>query len=473
MEDKLMNNKTTIALLVANRGFFPSSVIESAYAEMKNAFNKAGVNCLTFEEGKTKYNAVETLEDGLAYHDFLEAHRGEYDGLVICLPNFGDENGIKAAIRGIDVPVLIQAYPDELDKMDFEHRRDAFCGKFALESVLIQMGVKFTDYTPFTVAPDTAEFVSQLGKFAATCRVVKVLDGMRVGVIGARTSAFKSVRYDETVLERHGVEVETFDLTAILAVYNMLSDDDVAVLAWKEELHSVANFSCAPTGKDEVLAKFGAALESVIKNSKLDAIAIRCWAELQDILGITPCAVLGLLNHRGIACACETDVSNAVAMKALAAASGYSSGCLDLNNNYGEEGNKCILFHCGPLPSELMDVPGEIQDHKMLSKGKAEKCSWGLNVGKIKTGEITVCGMRATNGSLAFFSDRAVITDDPVSKEFFGIYGVMETSDLQSKLKKIANAGFHHHAIITKTDVVDAVNEALTKYLDYTYVDIH
>ena len=157
-----------LALLVANRGFFPSSVIEAAYAEMKNAFVKAEIECLTLEEGKTKYNAVETTEDGNIYHEFLAAHRGEYDGLVVCLPNFGDENGIKAALRGIDVPVLIQAYPDEPGKMDFEHRRDAFCGKFALTSVLNQMGVKYTGYTPFAVAPDTDEFVAQLKRFAAT-----------------------------------------------------------------------------------------------------------------------------------------------------------------------------------------------------------------------------------------------------------------------------------------------------------------
>lgn len=261
-----------LALLVANRGFFPSSVIDAAYTEMKSAFAKAEIECLTFEEGKTKYNAVESTSDGNLYRQFLAGHRGEYDGLVVCLPNFGDENGIKAALRGIDVPVLIQAYPDQLGNMDFEHRRDAFCGKFALTSVLTQMGIKYTDYTPFTVAPDTDEFVSELKKFAATCRVVKALSGMRVGVIGARTSAFKSVRYDETVLERHGVDVETYDLTAVLSLYNKLSDDDAAVLKWKADINAVADFGCAPAGRDTVIAKFGAALESIIDGDKLDAI---------------------------------------------------------------------------------------------------------------------------------------------------------------------------------------------------------
>ena len=121
---------------------------------------------------------------------------------------------------------------------------------------------------------------------------------------------------------------------------------------------------------------------------------------------------------------------------------------------------------------QLMQGPGEIEDHKMLSKGKPVPCSWGLNVGKMKTGEYTLLGMRATNGEIAFFSDTVTMTDDPVDSSFFGVYGVMETEDLQNKLKKIANGGFHHHAIVTPTDVAAGVNDALTTYLGYTKVEI-
>ena len=159
-------------------------------------------------------------------------------------------------------------------------------------------------------------------------------------------------------------------------------------------------------------------------------------------------------------------------MKALAAASGSAAGCLDLNNNYGSEPDKCILFHCGPLPGDLMELPGEIQDHKMLSKGKPEKCSWGLNVSRVRTGEITLCGMRATNGELAFYTDTGVIVDGPVDAEFFGVHGILQTPDLQNKLKKIADNGFHHHTIITRTDVLDAVNEALGRYLGFREIPI-
>lgn len=80
-----------LAVLIANRGFFPSSVIESARQEMVEAVRKAGAEVLMPDTDLTKYGAVETREEGEAYASFLEQHYGEYAGLIICLPNFGDD----------------------------------------------------------------------------------------------------------------------------------------------------------------------------------------------------------------------------------------------------------------------------------------------------------------------------------------------------------------------------------------------
>lgn len=461
-----------LALLVANRGFFPSSVIESARADMLEAFKKAGVECLTIDADSVKYGAVESTAEGMIFADFLEAHRGEFDGIVICLPNFGDENGIKAAIRNIDVPVLIQAYPDEFGKMDFSHRRDAFCGKLALTSVLTQMGVKYTEFMPFVVHPLSDEFDIQLKKFVGICRVVKGMTNVRIGTVGARTTAFKSVRFDEIALERHKIDTEDYDLSMILDKIKKLDDSASAVKDWLEKLYAVADFSKAPVGRDILMAKLGAVLEDLVNGNKLDALAIRCWSELQEQLGITPCAVMGIFNGCGIPATCEMDVTNTVTMLALALASGNSSGCLDLNNNYGSEPDKCIAFHCGPLPMQLMQGKGEIQQHKMLSKTYGEGCSWGLNVGKIITGEITYASARTDNGNIQYYVDKGIFTDDEVEKEFFGIHAVLETQNLQKKLYNISKSGFRHHVTITSGDVVDIMNEALTNYLGYEKIDI-
>ncbi|MDL2206599.1 hypothetical protein LJC33_06805 [Eubacteriales bacterium OttesenSCG-928-N13] len=462
----------TIAVLLANRGFFPSSVIDAAREEMSAALKKAGITPLFSPADITKYGAVETTLEGFAFRDFLEAHRGEYDGLIICLPNFGDENGIKAAIRDVTVPILLQAYPDEIGQMDFEHRRDSLCGKLALTSVLKQMGTKFTSFTPFVVHPSSEEFGCQLSKFAAICRVVKRMKYVRLGAIGARTTAFKSVRFDEVAFEGHGIDVESLDLSSVLARMDKFTDDDPSVQEWIGKLHAVADFGKAPDGKDLMLAKLGATLVAIADEMKLDCLAIRCWSELQEMRGISPCSVMGILNHEGLPAVCEMDVTNALPMLALAAASGRSSGCLDWNNNYGADPDKCILFHCGPLPSELMTGPGEIQSHKMLDKSYGDGCSWGLNVGKIAPGEISFSSLRTENGRLQYYVDKGEITSDPVEDAFFGCPGVLHVPGLQDKLQHISEGGFRHHVIITGGDVVDVIQEAFTKYLDYDRVTL-
>lgn len=461
-----------LALLVANRGFFPSSVIESAYDEMRQAAAKAQVELLEIEKDKVKYGAVETTQEGMIYHDFLEAHHGEYDGVIICLPNFGDENGIKAALRDVNVPVLLQAYPDEIGKMDFANRRDAFCGKLGLCAVFKQMGFKFTSGKPFVMHPLSAEFEKELREFAAICRIVRRMRYMRLGVFGARTTAFKSVRYDEGAMERLGCDVESFDLTMVMERYEETSADCANAKFFRERLLATGDYADAPEYALENLSRFGATIKAIVDEQKLDAIAVRCWSELQHMLHIAPCALLGIFNSIGVPAACETDASNALPMLALNAASESPCGCLDINNNYGSDPEKAVLFHCGPLPVELMLKPGHIEEHKMFTKTQGENCSWGVNVGHIRPGVITIAGARTENGEVRYFVERAEITEDPIEEGFFGTPGVVKMENLQDKLFSMQEEGFRHHAIITAGDHVREVEEALSKYLGYRRVKL-
>ena len=69
------------------------------------------------EEAATRYGAVETVEEGRKFARFLDENRRDVDGVIMSLPNFGDENGVIAALRDARVPILIHAYPDNLDEM--------------------------------------------------------------------------------------------------------------------------------------------------------------------------------------------------------------------------------------------------------------------------------------------------------------------------------------------------------------------
>ena len=461
-----------LAVLIANRGFFPSSVIESARAEITQAIEKAGAEALLMDASKTRYGAVETRVEGEAFAEFLAQNEGEYDGLVICMPNFGDENGIKEAIKNVRVPILIQTYPDELDKLDFANRRDAFCGRLGLCAVLKQMKVKFVSGNTFVAHPLSEGFHLDLVQFISTCRIVKKMKHARVGVLGARTTAFKSVRFDEGALEERGVDVETLDLTQVFDKMKAIADDDARLAAWEKDINEISDTSDAPRYAIINQCKLGVALEELREEMALDVLAIRCWSELQYEYKITPCTVMGILNKRQIPVVCETDVTNAPAMLAMAMASYTGVGCLDINNNYGNEPDKCIMFHCGPLPIDLLCEKGHMEEHKMFTKTQGCNCSWGVNVGRIKPGVITVCGMRTENGEARYFVEKAEVLDTEVDRGFFGTYGVVEIPDLQRKLIHMGDEGFRHHAIITQGDHTKAMREALSKYLGYTEVKL-
>ncbi|MFA7206551.1 MAG: hypothetical protein WC102_09510, partial [Saccharofermentanales bacterium] len=138
----------TFALYFGNRGFFPETLIAGARDEMKKAVEAQGISTLLLDPSATKFGAVETAAEGEVYAEFLKDNEGKYDGVVLCLPNFGDENGAIKALRDCGVPILIQAYPDEIGKMDFNSRRDSFCGKLSIMDVFYQNKLPFTAFEP-------------------------------------------------------------------------------------------------------------------------------------------------------------------------------------------------------------------------------------------------------------------------------------------------------------------------------------
>jgi len=126
--------KTTLGVIIGNRGFFPNHLCESGRAEVLRVLEEEGITAVILSTEDTKFGSVETLQDAEKCAALFKQHRDEIDGLLVTLPNFGDERGVANAIRmsGLDVPVLIQAFPDETGKMTAADRRDSFCGKMSV-----------------------------------------------------------------------------------------------------------------------------------------------------------------------------------------------------------------------------------------------------------------------------------------------------------------------------------------------------
>jgi L-fucose isomerase-like protein len=459
--------KTTLAVCFGNRGFFPESLIALARQEMSARLESLGYGVLTMPADATRYGAVESTADGEVFARFLADHRGRYDGAIMCLPNFGDETGAIAALRDSGVPVLIHAYPDELTHMGFSERRDAFCGKLSVMDVFYQYGLPFTTFKPHTVHPSSPDFASQIASFAAVCRVVNGMKRMTVGAIGARTTAFKTIRFDELALQRCGITVEALDFSEVLLRVKDVKLTADACVAKATRLRNYTRWDGVPGTAFDTLVKVSVVIDELIGEYKMDALGLRCWLEIEKALGVSPCVLLSELNDRGMPAACELDVCNAVSMRALNLASGTPATCLDWNNNYGDDPDKCILFHCGPVPQSMMTGPGQVIEHPMFAKALGAGCGYGCNVGRIAPAPMTFASTRTQDGKLWFYAGDGEFTTDPIPKEFFGCAGVARIDRLQDKLEAIGHNGYRHHVSVTRGQLAAPVTEAFRKYLKY------
>ena len=467
-----MTSPTTFALFFGNRGFFPESLIAEARNELSSRVRELGFGVLMADADATRYGAVETPEEGRTYAKFLAANPGQFQGVILCLPNFSDETGAVEALRDCGVPIFVVAYPDEMDQMDFNSRRDAFCGKFSIMDVFLQYGIPFTAFPPHTLHPASELFATQLNDFAMVCQVVAGMKRCTVGAIGARTTAFKTVRCDELTLQKYGITTEVFDLSEVIYRVEQLDYSSTACCEKAERLGNYTDFSAVPEENFANLVKLGVILDELIAENHLDALALRCWIELEKTLHIAPCVLLSELNDRGLPAACELDVANAVAMYALHLATGQPPVCLDWNNNYGNDPDKCILFHCGSVAQSLMTAKGKVIDHPMFAKALGAGCGYGCNVGRIAPTPFSFASATTQDGKLRFYLGEGEFTGDPIPPEFFGCAGVAQIDDLQQKLYQMGYAGYRHHVSVSPGRVATALREAFTRYLNYDLTEL-
>ncbi len=461
----MISSKITFALFFGNRGFFPGEVIADARKEMIEAVTGAGFDYICMDESCTRYGAVETRKEGQMYAKFLEENKGKFQGIILCMPNFSDENGAAEALKNAGVPILVQAYPDEIGKMNFSQRRDAVCGKFAMCNVLRQCQIKFTLTKKMAVSPLDESFSEDLKRFGAICRVVGGMKNFNIGALGARTTAFKTVRTDEVALQGKQINLETIDLSY---VFDLMDNADEALVNGKKAYYSsVTSFGDYPDEKLTNLSKLGVAVDKLIEEYNLSAVAVRCWDEFVTQYKIAPCLVLSDLNERGIPAACELDVNNAVMMYALTLASDEPVMLLDVNNNYGNEPTKNIMFHCSAVPKSFFEGETDINEHLMFKKSYGDQTGVGIVNGKIKTGNVTVATAKTENGKIYGFTTGGKLTDDKFDNDFFGAGIVYENQNLENIFNYMCENGYKHHVAIAKGQWTESVHEALTKYLGY------
>jgi len=463
--------KTTLGVIVGNRGFFPDHLCEIGRKQVLRVLEEEGITPIVLGLEDTPFGSVETLEDAKKCAALFKKHREEIDGILVTLPNFGDERGIANAIRlsGLDVPVLVQAFPDESGKMALADRRDSFCGKMSACNNLWQYDIPYSLTTLHTVDPDSESFRQDIRRFAGTCRVVRGLRGAKIGMLGARPAAFITVRFSEKLLEKAGISIEVLDLSEAFGRVERLSDDDPEV---RGKLDAIKEYVPTATTPPEALlkmAKFALVTERWMEENDLVATAVQCWTSMQAYFGIVPCTVMSMMSNVLRPSACETDVTGAVGMYAMALASGKPSALVDWNNNYGEDPNKGVIFHCSNLPKDFFEDM-EMSFQGIIAGSVGRENTYGTVVGRVKDGPFTYCRISTDDarGVIRAYLGEGELTGDPL--ETFGGFGVVEIPDFQGLLHHICDNGYEHHVAVNRSQVAGAVQEALGKYLGW---DVH
>jgi L-fucose isomerase-like protein len=460
--------KMTFGVIVGTRGFFPGHLAKTGREEIISVLKAAGAEAIVLSPEESRHGAVQTYAESELCANLFKKHADEIDGIIVTLPNFGEERGIVDAIRlsGLKVPVLVQATPDRSDDMTIADRRDSFCGKTSCCNNMMQYGIQYSLTTLHTETLTSPEFKADLEWFSAVCRVVKGMKNLRIGAIGARPAAFNTVRFSERILETNGISIEPIDLSEILGRINRMKDTDDAAQA---KLAAIKGYVSTTGITPEALlkmAKLGAVIDAWMKETAVSVTTIQCWNSLEENFGVVPCTIMSMMSNSLVPSACEVDVCGAISMKLLALASQTPAALLDWNNNYGSDPNKCVCFHCSNLPKSFFNETH--MDYQAIIAGTVGKeNTFGTCVGRVKSGVMSYARFSTDDrrGVIRGYTGAGQFTDDPL--ETFGGAAVVEIPKLQKLLKYICREGFEHHVATSFGDVSKAIDEAAIRYLGW------
>ncbi len=456
----------SMGVIMGNRNFFSNKLCKKARNRLTNVLEENGINPIMLPEDEGVFGSVETREDAKKCAELFQKHAEEIKGIIVSLPNFSSEKGIAQAIRmsELDVPVLVQAFPDDVDKLDYENRRDSFCGKISVCNNLRQYGIDYTLTNMHNIDPEADDFKEDLQEFKGVCKVVERFKHIRVGVIGPRPADFNTVRYSEKILENNNISVEP---VGVIDLVNEIGNIEQNVIDSRvEEIKAYINTENVPGEKIQKMAGFYEVLNNWIEDNDLDTLAIQCWDSLQASIEINPCAIMSILSNTKIPASCEVDVMGAVSMLALQTASDQPSALADWNNNFGDNPDKCILFHCGNYAKDLYKSC-EMNYAEILGQSLGEENTYGAIYGQLQAGEITFFRLSTDDftGNLKAYTAEGTVVEEDLGVN--GSWGAVEVPELQQLLKYICNNGFEHHVGINLSKTADILEEAFDNYLDW------
>lgn len=466
----MVQKKSTFGILIGTRNIFNAQLAKDARKIVLEKMQQWNYDVVILPEDQTPSGVIESYQDAKKCAALFSANRDRIDGIIIVLPNFGDELGIINTLKlsELEVPILVQACDDENDKVDVKSRRDAFCGKLSVCNNLYQYGIPFTDSRLHTYALNSDYFQQDVNKFASICRVVGGLKNARIGQIGTRPQAFQTMRASEKLLQMSGITVVPVDLSEIIGEAHRLDDQADAVQVRLKEIKEYGKIpSVIPESKIMLQAKLGITIENWMTEHEIDAAGLQCWESIQNNYGCATCLSMSMLGEKMLPCACEVDIAGVISMYMLMLASGKPPAILDWNNNFGENRNMCVCTHCSNYPKSFFDNEVEISSLDVLGTTLGQESCFGAVKGKVKSGPMTYFRISTddTLGMIKCYLGEGTFTDDAYGMD--GGIAVSSVPNLQKLMKYLCKNGFEHHVAMTRGNVSEILADAIDNYLGW------
>jgi len=352
-----------------------------------------------------------------------------------------EDIGLALARELQDVPMLLWALPFLDEKVPMP---SPMSGLLATASNLRRTGRRFA----YQIGGVNPGLIDKTVRAAEVAAVLGALKRSRFGVIGDPCPGMIDVEVDSACLERtFGLTVAEVDFPSFLQKVESASRERSAAAA--EQLAKAARGAReidAPGLADNL--RLYVALQDLVRDNRLDGYCLRCWPELRDRYGITPCASHALLAEEGIANTCEVDLPALVTTYILGRLAGSPAFNFDITG-YLEAAGAVQLAHCGAAAPSLAEDPGAVCLRRHMRTGTGATVEFPFKPGSVTLAKL----LRPNDGKLTLFAAAGRV----VASE--GVRGSVATvrpdSSAAGLLDSIVCEGVEHHIALVYGSWID------------------
>ena len=288
------------------------------------------------------------LDEASLRQAITELRQAGCEGLVVIQSTMGD---------GRLVPSLAQLWTDALVLWATTERQDTdrvsactLVGTHAFASLLRQWQHPFEMVSGHPDDPATLPMLNLALRLTLTN---SRLHRAKVGLVGSHAPGFLNMHVDPGMIRQqlgatlHHIGIQEF-IDAVRAV------DAQEVLRDRRTIDAMG-LRCQddiPAAALDMTSRYSLAIRGMVRQQHLEALAVRCWPELPNVLGVWPYFAFARLADEGITIAMEGDADGALTLL-LGRLMGYGTGYLSDSLEY--DAHSLTLWHQGEAPLSLCD----------------------------------------------------------------------------------------------------------------------